>query len=126
MLLLSVFAGNALLLAVLGLYGLASYAVSRRTQEMGVRMALGARPDDLLALVVGEGLKLAGAGVVLGSGAALVLVRVLSGSLYGVGSRDPLTFVATAATLMATALVAVSLPARRAARLDPMAALREE
>ena len=89
-------------------------------------MALGARPEDLLALVVGEGLKLAGAGVVLGSAAALALARVLSGSLYGVGSRDPLTFVATAATLMATALVAVSLPARRAARLDPMAALREE
>ena len=126
MLLLSVFAGIALLLAVLGLYGVASYAVNRRTQEMGVRMALGARPDDLLALVVGEGLKLAGAGVVLGSAAAPILARVLSGSLYGVGSRDPLTFVATAATLMAAALVAVSLPARRAARLDPMAALREE
>ena len=71
-------------------------------------------------------MKLAGAGVVLGSAAAPILARVLSGSLYGVGSRDPLTFLATAATLMAAALVAVSLPARRAARLDPMAALREE
>jgi len=126
MLLLSAFAAMALLLAVLGLYGVASYAVHRRTQEMGVRMALGARPDHVLALVIGEGLRLAAAGVALGAAAALVLARVITGSLYGVGPADPLTFVAMAATLMVAALVAVSLPARRAARLEPMAALREE
>jgi ABC-type antimicrobial peptide transport system permease subunit len=126
MLLLSAFAAMALLLAVLGLYGVASYAVSRRTQEMGVRMALGARPDHLLALVIGEGLRLALAGVALGTAAALALARIMTGSLYGVAPTDPLTFVAMAAALMVAALVAVSLPARRAARLDPMAALREE
>ena len=126
MLLLCAFAGMALLLAVLGLYGVASYTVNRRTQEMGLRMALGARPDDLLALVIGEGLKLAAVGVVLGAAAALALARAMTGSLYGVGPTDPVTFVAMAATLMIAALVAVSLPARRAARLDPMAALREE
>jgi ABC-type antimicrobial peptide transport system permease subunit len=126
MLLLSAFATMALLLAVLGLYGVASYAVNRRTQEMGVRMALGARPDHLLALVIGEGLRLALAGVALGTAAALALARIMTGSLYGVAPTDPLTFVAMAAALMVAALVAVSLPARRAARLDPMAALREE
>jgi len=126
MLLLSAFAAMALLLAVLGLYGVASYAVSRRMPEMGVRMALGARPDDVLALVIGEGLRLAAVGVALGAAAALALARALTGSLYGVGPTDPLTFVAMAVTLMIAALVAVSLPARRAARLDPMAALREE
>jgi ABC-type antimicrobial peptide transport system permease subunit len=126
MLLLSAFAAMALLLAVLGLYGVASYAVNRRTQEMGVRMALGARPDHLLALVIGEGLRLALAGVALGTAAALALARIMTGSLYGVAPTDPLTFVAMAAALMVAALVAVSLPARRAARLDPMAALREE
>jgi ABC-type antimicrobial peptide transport system permease subunit len=126
MLLLSAFAAMALLLAVLGLYGVTSYAVNRRTQEMGVRMALGARPDHLLALVIGEGLRLALAGVALGTAAALALARIMTGSLYGVAPTDPLTFVAMAAALMVAALVAVSLPARRAARLDPMAALREE
>jgi putative ABC transport system permease protein len=126
MLLLSAFAGMSLLLAVLGLYGVASYAVNRRTQEMGVRMALGARPDHLLALVIGEGLKLATVGVVLGGGGAFALAGAITGSLYGVTPTDPLTFVAMAATLMIAALVAVALPARRAARLDPMAALREE
>jgi ABC-type antimicrobial peptide transport system permease subunit len=126
MLLLSAFAGMSLLLAVLGLYGVASYAVSRRTQEMGVRMALGAHPDHLLALVIGEGLKLAMAGVALGGAAAFALARAITGSLYGVTPTDPLTFGTMAGTLMIAALVAVALPARRAARLDPMAALREE
>ncbi|HEY2944685.1 MAG TPA: ABC transporter permease [Vicinamibacteria bacterium] len=126
MLLLSAFAAMALLLAVLGLYGVATYAVNRRTPEMGVRMALGARPDHVLALVIGEGLRLAAVGMALGAAAALALARVITGNLYGVGPADPLTFVAMAATLMVAALVAVSLPARRAARLDPMAALREE
>ena len=126
MLLLSAFAAMALLLAVLGLYGVASYAVNRRTQEMGVRMALGARPDHVLALVIGEGLRLALAGVALGAAAAFLLARIMTGSLYGVAPTDPLTFVAMAAALMVAALVAVSLPARRAARLDPMAALRDD
>jgi putative ABC transport system permease protein len=126
MLLLTAFAAMALLLAVLGLYGVASYAVNRRTQEMGVRMALGARPRHVLALVIGEGLRLAVAGMAVGGAAALALARIMSESLYGVAPTDPLTFVAMAATLIVAALVAVSLPARRAARLDPMAALREE
>lgn len=126
MLLLSAFAAMALLLAVLGLYGVASYAVSRRTQEMGVRMALGARPGDVLTLVFREGLRLAAAGVILGAAGAFALARALTGGLYGVGPTDPMTFVTMAATLMLAALLAVSLPARRAARLDPMAALREE
>jgi len=126
MLLLTIFGAVALLLAAIGIYGLMAYSVAQRTQEMGIRMALGADRDRIRKLVVWQGMSLVLAGVVLGIGAAFGLTRLLSTFLFGVKPWDPAVFVAAPIILTAIALVAVWLPASRAARLDPMQALHEE
>jgi len=124
MVLLSLFAGIALIVATIGVYGLLQYATTQQTHDIGVRMALGARRTDVLQTVLGQGLRLALAGVVLGLAGALILTRVLSSLLYEVTCTDPMTFAGTAILLAAAALLASYLPARRAARIDPMVALR--
>ena len=126
MLLLSVFSGLALVLASVGIYGVISYAASQRTQEIGIRMALGATPMDAWKMVVMEGLKLVVAGTVLGVAAALVLTKLLAGMLYGVSMRDPLILTVVTLLLMGVALLACWIPAWRASRVDPMVALRHE
>src|SRR5262245_854384 len=124
--LLGVFSSIALLLATIGIYGVMHYAVAQRTRDIGIRTALGARRAEILALVLREGLSLAAAGVALGLAGALALTRVLRGLVYGVSTTDPLTFIATGLGLTAVALLACYVPARRAARVDPMLALRAE
>jgi predicted permease len=124
--LLGIFASLALLMAVIGLYGVISYSVTQRTQEIGIRMALGAQPAGVLSLVIGQGLQLAGIGAAIGLAASLIFSRLLRNQLYGVSSFDPLTFLLTALVLMAAALLATYIPARRATRVDPMDALRHE
>ncbi len=129
MMLLGAFAAIALLLAGIGLYGVIAYAVGQRTHEMGIRLALGAHPRDVFRLVIGQGLGLAVLGVVIGTAAALILVRLLSSFsqlLYGVGKSDPVTLVAVAILLLGIALLACYIPARRAMKVDPMVALRYE
>jgi predicted permease len=123
---LTVFAGLALFLACFGLYGVISYAVSQRVHELGVRMALGAESTDVIRLVLGSGLRLALAGAVIGIAASIAATRVLRGMLYGVSPLDPTVFVVMPAILMAVALFATYLPAHRAARANPMEALRAE
>ncbi len=118
-LLLTAFAALAMLLAAVGIYGVISYAVARRTQELGVRVALGARPADVLRLVVGQGMRLVGLGVFLGLAGAAMLTRLLSGMLYQVGTVDPAIFLLAAAALAAVALAAILAPAYRAARAPP-------
>jgi len=120
------FAVVALLLGALGIHGVLSYVVAQRVGELGVRLALGARPAALLRLVVGQGMWLACIGVAIGVAAAFAGARVLRGLLYGVGATDPMSFVITVAVLGAAALLACYGPARRAARIDPMTALRAE
>jgi putative ABC transport system permease protein len=124
--LLSALAGLALGLAAVGLYGVMSFAVSRRTREMGIRVALGARPGELARLMVGEGLRLVLLGVTIGWFAAYALGRLLTSFLYGVSPSDPGIFAAVAILLLAVMLAATYFPARRAARSDPIAALRYE
>jgi putative ABC transport system permease protein len=124
--LLGVFSGVALLMAVLGLYGVISYSVAQRTQELGIRMALGAQRGQVLALVVGQGLRLAGAGTLVGLAAAAAFSSVLQSQLFHVSPFDPLTLGTTAAALLGAALLASYLPARRATRVDPAVALRHE
>ncbi|HEX5724087.1 MAG TPA: ABC transporter permease [Longimicrobiaceae bacterium] len=124
--LLSVFAGLALVLAALGIHGVVAYSVARRTRELGVRQALGATPGQLVRLVVGQGAALAAVGLAAGVVAALALTRVLAGLLFGVKPNDPLTLLAISLFLGGAALLAAWLPARRAARVDPMVALRSE
>ncbi|HUJ30967.1 MAG TPA: ABC transporter permease [Candidatus Acidoferrum sp.] len=126
MLLLGTFAAIALLLASVGIYGVISYLVSQRTREVGIRLALGARTEDVLKLVVGRGALLALAGVGIGMAAALAATQALSKMLFGVSATDPLTYTAVAVVLAAVAVLASYLPARRAAGIDPMVALRYE
>jgi len=123
---LGVFAAMALLMAVIGLYGVIGYAVTARTQELGVRMALGAQPAEILLMVLGQGMKLAGAGVAAGLVTSLAFARLLRSELFHVSAFDPLTFALMAAALVSAALLASYLPARRATRVDPMVALRYE
>ncbi|HYL73445.1 MAG TPA: ABC transporter permease [Bryobacteraceae bacterium] len=124
--LFGVFGLLGMLLASIGIYGVMAYMVSQRTNEIGIRMALGARPADVLQLVVGQGMRLALAGIVIGVLAALALTRLMASLLFAVRPYDPVTFVVVSAILSAVALLAGWLPARRAARIDPLVALRQE
>ncbi|HLB37848.1 MAG TPA: FtsX-like permease family protein, partial [Gemmatimonadales bacterium] len=125
-LLLLSFGALALVLGAVGTYGLMAYTAQRRTREIAVRMALGARARDVLGAVVGEGARLAAAGVIVGLAMALALTRFLRGMLFEVSPTDPLTFVVVPLVLGAVALLASYLPARRATRVDPMIAIRTE
>jgi putative ABC transport system permease protein len=124
--LLSLFGALALILASAGVYGLMAFFVSQRTQEIGIRMALGARRTDVLRSVVGQGLRLALVGTILGLAGAFGLTRVIASLLYDVSPTDPLTFAFVSLVLLGVAALASYLPARRAARTDPMVALRYE
>jgi putative ABC transport system permease protein len=125
-LLLGLFAALALVLACVRLYGVISYSVAQRTHEIGVRMALGARPGDVLKFVLRQGMGLTVVGLGVGIGIGLLATRVLSDMLYGVTPRDPLTFVGVPALLLLVAFLACYIPARRATRIDPLVALRYE
>lgn len=125
-LLLAAFGGLALLLATIGMYGVISYSVAQRTQEIGIRMVLGAGPRSVFRMVLGEGTRLAVLGIAMGLAAALAVTRVMSSFLYGVRATDPLTFTAVSLLLLGVALLACFLPARRAMKVDPMVALRHE
>jgi ABC-type antimicrobial peptide transport system permease subunit len=126
MLLLTIFGAAALILASIGIYGLMAYSVQQRTQELGIRMALGADRAGIRRLVVRQGMQLALVGVVVGVAAAFGLTRLISSFLFGVKSWDPIAFLTIPILLLIVALAAVWLPAARAARLDPMHALRVE
>ncbi|HXG67899.1 MAG TPA: FtsX-like permease family protein, partial [Blastocatellia bacterium] len=124
--LLTLFSGLALLLAAVGIYGLIHQSVALRTREVGIRLALGAQPRDVLRLVVGQGMGLALCGIGIGWLAAFSLTRVLTGLLFGVTATDPATFIAAPLLLATVAFLACYLPARRATKVEPMAALRHE
>jgi ABC-type antimicrobial peptide transport system permease subunit len=126
MLLLTIFAGSALILAAIGVYGLMAYSVQQRTQEMGVRLALGADAARVRNMVIRQGMTLVAIGVIIGVASALGLARVLATFLFGVTPRDPLVFIVVPLVLAGVAWLGVWLPARRAARVDPVLALRVE
>jgi putative ABC transport system permease protein len=121
---LGAFAGVALVLAAIGLYGVISYSVAQRTQELGVRAALGALPRDLIRLVLGQVVAFAATGIMLGLLGAMMTRRVIAGQLFGVGPSDPVTLIASALVLLGVAAAASVVPMRRAAQSDPLAALR--
>jgi putative ABC transport system permease protein len=125
-LLMSCFAAVAATLAAIGLYGVMSYSVSLRTQEVGIRIALGSQRKDILKLIIGQGLKLAFSGVAIGLVIAFGLTRLFQSLLFGISASDPITFVAIAFLLVFVAVLASIIPARRAMRVDPMVALRYE
>jgi putative ABC transport system permease protein len=125
MVLLSAFAALALVLACVGIYGVVAYLVGQRTQEIGVRMALGAQRRDVFRLVLGEGTRMALTGAAAGIAASLALTRLMASQLYGVSAHDPVTFAVVALALVLVALAACYVPARRAMKVDPMVALRE-
>jgi putative ABC transport system permease protein len=125
-LLLGLFAGLATLLSAVGIFGVMNYSVQMRTREIGLRMALGAQPRRVLLLVLRQGLLLTLIGIGVGLAGALVLSRVMSGLLYGVGTSDPLTFASIVVLLGVVSLVACYIPARRATRVDPLIALKYE
>ena len=124
--LLALFSFTALLLAAVGLYGVISYSVARRTMEFGIRMAMGAESGDVIRLVAGQGLRLALIGVALGAAGALALTRLIRGLLFGVSAFDPMTFAAMALLLITVTAIACIVPARRATKVDPLVALRYE
>ena len=126
MLLLAAFAATALFLAAVGIYGVVAYSVSQRTREIGVRLAIGAERRDVLALVVGGGMKLAAVGVAIGLAGALGLTQLITTMLYNVTPFDPLSYAVTASVLLTIAAIACYVPARRAMNVDPMVALRCE
>ncbi len=125
-LMLAIFAGIALTLAAVGIYGLMTYSVSRRTHEIGIRMALGAETTRIVRLVVGHGAAMVGTGLVIGLAGALALTRLMTGLMFKVSVTDPAVFGLISLTLLIVALVACFIPARKAARIDPMVALRSE
>ncbi len=124
--LMTIFAGTALALAMIGIYGVMAYSVSRRRREIGLRMALGAGRGEVLRMVVGNGMTLVVLGMLLGTAAALALTRMMATLIYDVSATDPISFGAAAGTLGAVALIACVVPASRASRIDPAAALRDE
>jgi putative ABC transport system permease protein len=123
---LSIFAGLGLVLSAVGIYGVMAYSVGKRTHEIGIRMALGAQPRSVMRMVLGQGMLLVLIGVGIGLVISFALTRIMASLLYGVSPRDPYTFIVVAVTLALVALVANYLPARRATRVDPLLALREE
>ena len=126
MTLLVIFASLALLLAAIGIYGLMAYSVQQRTQEIGIRMALGASAQDVRNMVVRQGMALALAGVIIGVAAALGGTRLMASLLYGITPRDPIAMTSVALLLVGVALAATYLPARRASQMDPVESLRYE
>lgn len=126
MLLLTIFAASALLLAAIGIYGLMAYSVQQRTPEIGVRMALGADSDTVRNMIVRQGMRVALAGIAIGLASAFGLTRIIASFLFGVTALDPAVFVAAPLLLSAVALIGIWFPARRAAQIDPLRALRSE
>jgi ABC-type antimicrobial peptide transport system permease subunit len=123
---LGIASAMALVLGIIGIYGVISYVVSQRRREIGIRLALGAQPGELQRMFVRYGLTLAGMGVAIGLGAAAGLMRLMKSLLFGISSLDPVTFAAVPFILIAAAVLATYLPARRAAKVDPLNALRDE
>jgi putative ABC transport system permease protein len=126
LLLLTIFACTALLLAMTGVYAVISYSVARRYQEIGIRIALGAQSSDVIKLILGHGLKLVGIGILIGIAGASIVTQFISSLLFGVSAIDPITFALTTIVLLVVAVLACYIPARKALRVDPMIALRAE